>query len=192
MKNLFLIVMTFAVVILGATLGLVLQEPATSTFEIDRDITVVNAEIRATEEESAKYSGGVIKVLIDLRTTMLRNTVAMLDQKRTSLVRRISLNYTIDRRSIKEASDRELEDIIEEIGQAERKVAAAKNEAAQYTGGLLQSMALLKAGTEELSVSQLRLKFYSAKYGMALPVPPLDAKTPTKTPGQIVKDREAL
>ena len=192
MKNLLLVVMTSAVVLLAATLGLVLQEPAVSTFEIDRDLTAVKADIAAAEEESSKYSGGVIKTLLDLRAAMLRNTVTMLDQKRTSLVRRISLNYTIDRRAIREASDRELEDIIEEIEQAERKVAAAKNEAAQYAGGLLQSMALLKAGTEEVNVSQLRLKFFSAKYGLVLPLPPSDTKTLTRPPGQIVKDREAL
>jgi hypothetical protein len=185
--------MTIIAVGLAAALVVVLQQPNVSTFEIDQNRAALKTEIRATEIESEQYAGGVIKVLLDLRMSILRNTLAMLDQKRASFIRRIALNYTIEGRQISQASDNDLKDILEELSQAERKVAASRQEAAQYSGGLLQSMALLKAGTEELNVSQLRLKFYSAKYGIPMPVPSSDTKPPEpKPPGRVVKDRDAL
>jgi hypothetical protein len=128
-----------------------------------------------------------------VRTSILRNTLAMLDQKRASFIRRIALNYTIEGRQIGQPSDNDLKDILEELSQAERKVAASKQEAAQYSGGFLQSMALLKAGTDEVTVSLLRLKFYSAKYGIPMPVPSSDTRpSEPKPPGRVVKDRDAL
>ena len=84
--------------------------------------------------------------------------------------------------------------ILEDLSQAEKKAAASKLEAARYAGGLVQALALMKVETDEMSVSQLRLKFYSAKHGIPMPLPnlPENSKTPAQPPGKIVKDREAL
>ncbi|MCG6207771.1 hypothetical protein LPW26_24245 [Rhodopseudomonas sp. HC1] len=178
---------------LAVVLGMVLNEPGTSTLEIDRDRASIQSEIEFAEAESGRYSGGLVKALIDLRIAVLRNSSAMLDQKRAALIRRVSLNYSIEGHSIKEASDQELEGILKDLAQAETKAGNSKAEAERYSGGLLQSMALVKAATDDLAVSQLRLKFYTSKYGTSLPVPELSTKVPENVPpGRVVKDREAL
>lgn len=193
MKNGLIVFLLLVVTVLAAALGVVLNEPQTSTFEIDRDRAAIRSDIEVAEVESGRYSGGLVKALIDLRVAILMNSAAMLDQKRASLVRRVSLNYSVEGRSIKEASNQELEAILDDLAQAEKKVSNSKAEAERYSGGLLQSMALLKVAADDLAVSQLRLKFYTAKYGMPVPMPDLQTKELEHAPpGRVVKDREAL
>ncbi|NOJ41569.1 hypothetical protein [Bradyrhizobium australiense] len=194
MQKLLLTISIVVIVILSVLLAVILQDPQISTVEIDRDRAILSAEISAIQTESAKYESGLIKSLIEVRLAITRNTLAMLDQKRTAFIRRVSLNYRLDSQPVHEASDQELKLIVDDLSQAERKANASKQEAARYSGGLLQAVALMKAETDEISVSQLRLKFYSAKHGIPIPLPNLsdNVKTPTQPPGKIVKDREAL
>jgi hypothetical protein len=192
--RIFAFVMTATTVLLAAALSFVLQQSSFSTLEIDRDRAAIAADIKDAQSESEKYSGGAIKAFIDLRIAILRNTASMLDQKRASFIYHIALNHIIEGKVLTEASDNELKEILDELAEAEKKVAASKAEAARYSGGLIHSMSLLRASTDELSVSQLRMKFYSAKYGIPIPIPAIEhAREPAKThPGKIVKDREAL
>jgi hypothetical protein len=135
-----------------------------------------------------------MKSLIEVRRQTLQNTEAMLSQKKASVLRRISLSYKIDGAQLLPVSDKELNDINEEIVQAERKLALSIKNAQQYSGGLVQVMALMTVETDQLSVSQLRLKFYSAKHGLPVLFPGADAaaKQPEPVPGRVVKDRDAL
>src|SRR5690349_18708390 len=126
------------------------QAPQISTLEIDRDRAALEAELTKAEAEFAEYSGGAIKTLIELRIAVLKNTRAMLDQKRTSFIRMITINYTIDGQAAREASDKELNEILSDLAAAEQTIAAAKTEADQYSGGLIRVMALMKAATEEV------------------------------------------
>jgi hypothetical protein len=192
--RLWAILMTATTAVLAAAIVFIFLQSSVSSFEIDRDRAALAAEIKDVQAESDKYSGGAIKAFIDLRIAILRNTASMLDQKRASFIHRISLRHTIEGRALVEASDAELKEILDELAQAEKKVTESKLEAARYSGGLIHSMALLRVSTDELSVSQLRMKFYSAKYGIPLPVPDSRASDkPAKVPpGKIVSDREAL
>jgi Na+-transporting NADH:ubiquinone oxidoreductase subunit NqrC len=194
MQRLLLAISIIVSLCLAAILVVVLQQPQISTFEIDRDRSALSAEISTIQAESEKYESGLLKSLIEVRLAITRNTLAMLDQKRASFIRRITLNYQLDGQPIREASDQELNTILEELSQAEKKANASKLNAERYTGGLMQAMALMTAETDQLSVSQLRLKFYSAKHGIPMPFPslPEKSKTPAEPPGKIVKDREAL
>lgn len=194
MQKFLVAILTIVSVALSVTLGVVLQEPEVSTIEIDRDRTALSSQISTMQEESEKYGQGLLRSLIEVRLAIARNTLAMLDQKRASFVRRITLDYRLDGRPVHDASDQELNMILEELSQAEKKAAASKLKAARYSGGLAQAMSLLKAETDELSVSQLRLKFYSAKHGIPMPLPTLteNSSKPTLPPGKVVKDRDAL
>jgi cell division septum initiation protein DivIVA len=173
------------------------QHSQVSTLEIDRDRAAITEQINEGEREAAKYSGGAIKTFVELRLAILKNTKAMLDQKRTSLIRIIPLNYTIDGHTAREASDKELSEILEELAQSEKAIEGSKQEAARYSGGLIQVMTLMKAATEEVTASSLRMKFYAMKYGIPLHLPSPDRGPPDRaptpaSPGTIVKDREAL
>src|SRR2546430_1737341 len=147
-------VLVIVVTGLALALAVLLQEPQVSTMEIDRERTSVASEIAIIQAESDKYQSGLIKSLIEVRLAITRNTLAMLDQKRASVIRRIALNYRVDAKPVHEASDQELSTILDDLSQAEKKAAASKLEAARYTGGLVQAMALMKVETDEMSVSQ--------------------------------------
>ena len=179
---------------LAATLVVVIQEPATSTIEIDKDRASISNELSAAQSEAEKYSGGAIKALLDARVETLRHTLTMLDQKRTSILRRIALTYSIESHPISPAPNAILSALLEEIKSAESRIASAQADADRYSGGLVHSLKLMTLATEELSVAQLRMKFYTAKYSLPLPV-----LSPTSTnnqrvipPGKVVSDKEAL
>ena len=194
MKNVLIATMAILIMLLAAFVGVLLQEPSTSTLEIDKDRAAVAASVTQAKEEAAKYSGGFIKSFIELRVSILLVTDAMLEQKRKAIIRRITMVYPFESKPAPTASESELNDIIAEIKQAEERLAASKKEASKYTGGLVQGLALMKAETDDIAVSQLRLKFYSAKHGFPiLPVAsPSDAKKSTGPLGRIVGDKDGL
>jgi hypothetical protein len=194
MRNFLLVVLMLTTASLAALLIVIPLRPEISTLQIDQDRDGVKAQITEANAEAAKYTGGAIKTFVDLRIAILRNTLAMLDQKRASYIRLITLNYTVDGHAVSVASDAALRDIMEELSRVERSAADAKREASKYTGGLVQAMSLMKAATEEATASTLRMKFYSAKYGIPIQIPSFGtgpAPAPIK-PGTVVKDREAL
>jgi hypothetical protein len=182
------------IALLSVLLIWILFTPVPTTQEIDADLEQVRSEIKQASAEGEKYSPSLMKSLIEVRRQTLQNTEAMLSQKKASVLRRISLSYKIDGAQLLPVSDKELNDINEEIVQAERKLALSIKNAQQYSGGLVQVMALMTVETDQLSVSQLRLKFYSAKHGLPVLFPGADAaaKQPEPVPGRVVKDRDAL
>jgi hypothetical protein len=177
MRNLLLVVLMLTTASLAALLVVIPLPPEISTLEIDKDRDAVKAQITEADAEAAKYTGGAIKTFIDLRIAILRNTLAMLDQKRASYIRLVKLNYTVDGHAVSEASETALRDNMDELSQIERKAADSKKEASKYSGGLVQAMSLMKAATEEATASTLRMKFYSAKYGIPILVPSLNTET---------------
>ena len=93
MQRVHLIVLMATTLVLAVAVGALLDDPKTSTVEIDRDRAATADAIKSSDEASAQYSSGLLKALIDVRGSILRNTLAMLDQKRTALIRRIVLGY---------------------------------------------------------------------------------------------------
>jgi hypothetical protein len=183
-----------AVVIQTMLLAWLFLVPVPTTEELDGDLDQVRNQIKQASMESEKYASGLLKSLIELRRETLQNTQAMLEQKKASLVRRISLDFLINGKELRPATDEELRDISDKIRDAEEKLAQSQKNAARYTGGLVQAMAMMTAETDQLAVSQLRLKYYAAKYGLPAFLPPPDTltKEPQPAPGTVVKDRDAL
>jgi hypothetical protein len=184
--------MSLGALLLGGIVVMMLQQPPT-TVELDGDLSVLRQQISEVESESEKYTGGAIKILLEVRKHILLNTEAMLVQKRNALIRRVSLAFAIKGRELSPATDAELKDILEEIDQADKKLSASLANAERYSGGLTQAMALMSAETDKLSVAQLRLKFYSMKHGLPLIFPTsAQSQEPKSAPGAIVGDRDAL
>jgi hypothetical protein len=64
-----------------------------STTELDADITSTKTEIAASDAVVARYSGGLVLLQTQLRAAILKNTLAMLEQKRESFLRGITPIY---------------------------------------------------------------------------------------------------
>jgi hypothetical protein len=191
MRHAMTTLMLGVIAVLSVLLAWVLLTPVPTTEELDADLKQVRTEIKQASSEADKYAPSLMKSLIELRRYTLANTEAMLSQKRASVLRRIILSYRFDGQQLTPASGKELMEIIGEIEQAESKVAQAKKHAEQYSGGLVQALALMSVETDQISVSQLRLKFYAAKYGLPIFSLPNEKKV-GEPPGQIVRDKDAL
>ncbi len=184
------------VVLSGSCAGLLLMaysEPSTAV--LDSDLAEIRVRIKAAGDEDAKYAGGLIKVIVALEREVLRSTEAMLEQKRTSLIRRIDLRYTVEGRTLTPANDERLKQIADDLEKAGAALAEDQAEAARYAGGLVQTMALMTAATDRLNIAQLSLAYYGAKYGLALPVEVRTGRTDVpvhSSPGTVVKDKDAL
>jgi hypothetical protein len=180
------------VLLLSAALGGLLLQPVQSTAELDTDLTSVAAQIKQANLESERYRPNLIKTMIELRTQTFKNTQAMLQQKRMSILRGLRLSYVISGNQVAPATQAQLAEITKDIKSSEEKLVELQSQAAQYSGGLVQAMALMSVETERVTISQLWLKYYSAKYGLAnFKISP-DAKESVRPPGHVVKDKDAL
>jgi hypothetical protein len=79
-------------------------DPSPDTASLNSDLVLVKAQIEDAHLQDEKFSGGVIKALIQLRRNTLQQTEALLEQKKTALLRRVWTYYTIDGHPITVAS----------------------------------------------------------------------------------------
>ena len=186
---------TIAAVAVCVALGLVLyarSDPSTAT--LDGDIATVREHIQHTDIEIRKYEGGFIRTMIELRREVLKTTEAMLEQKRSSLIRRIDLRYVTAGAAV-EPSQEKLDQLTADIAAAKAKLEADEVKAAEYSGGLVQAFSLMTVETDRLALAQLHLAYYAAKYGISLELkllsPGTEGKKETK-PGVVVKDKDAF
>ena len=169
------------------------SDPSTTT--IDQDLALIGHELKAASDEEAKYSGGMVLGLVQARSEILRLTRSMLQAKKLSWLRRVNLTFTVEGQKVQSLPDK-LVEIQTELDESARRIAEAEADAQQYTGGLVQGLALAKVATERITQSHLLLAYYSAKYGLPVPPVPLrDNATEQKQepPAQnVVKDAEGL
>jgi hypothetical protein len=119
----------------------------------------------------------------------------MIEQHILAAKRGIKLRYTVDGASMLAVTPERLAAI-----QADReRIAAdiAKAEAAGYSGGMLQAMALMAAATHKVTAASLTMQYYAAKYSVPASTGPSGTRgAPAVTPppvGQTVVDpRKAL
>jgi len=77
---------------------------STTDRELDQSIASLGQEIQLLDKEAARYSGGLLKLLILERKGILALTKSMLEQKRESLLRFVSLQYTVNGQKVSPAS----------------------------------------------------------------------------------------
>ncbi|MGO9741643.1 MAG: hypothetical protein ACLPN5_09065 [Roseiarcus sp.] len=179
----------------GAIALLYYAHTGPSTEALDADLKAVQAEIKLASEEGAAYNGGLIKFMIEARKQILQTSAAMLELKRTSMLRRIDLKYHVDGKALVTTDDAGLKVVEQEIERTKSKLQVDQTEVDRYSGGLLQTMAMVTAATDQASLSQLYLAYYARKYGLALPDGNVSGASegPARgPPGKVVKDKDAL
>lgn len=191
------------IVLLLAVVALLITADGPSTDDLDTDLVQISRDIADAADDAAKYSGGLLLNMIEMRASALKTTQGMLQAKRASVLRRINLVYIANGKAVQPAPADTLRNIGADIEASQGRILEVEVKARQYTGGLIQTMLLLNAETERVTHSQLLMSYYAAKYGMALPsLPSPPGATPTArvTPsapkneplGTIVKDKDAL
>jgi hypothetical protein len=123
-------------------------------------------------------------------TLSLKNTLAMLKQKRDSFLRGITLNYQEPMPRITAPSDDAA--AFAELAKARGDAKSAHQEAAMYSGGLIQTMALVREVTAKTTEAAIEQRIALAKLGIPLPsLSGTNAPVP-KSPGKTTSDRDAL
>lgn len=138
---------------------------------IEEEITELEKQIQETESEDQKYVGGLIKAIIGSQLATLKQTHAMLQQRAKASLFRIGLKYTVDGQPFTPPQDAAVQlGIVErELAELATKTAAAKAEAARYSGGLIQAVSLstvaqMKQTQAMLDQKRLALKFSLPQY----------------------------
>jgi hypothetical protein len=162
-----------------------------STVEIDKSLEELRLTLKEAESDDALYSGGLIKVLIALRVETIRGTIAMLDQKRQSLLHRVCLGYQIAGVATKPASAQELRSIQQDMAETEKEIDRARAEDARYSGGLIKSLIAMRIATEQETLAGLNEHYYFAKYGLPTLLPS-QSETTTAPARPTVRDKGAL
>jgi hypothetical protein len=192
-KAVVIAVVLSSVVFGGAAAFLLVAHSEPSTQALDADLAKIRTQIKAANDENAQYAVGAIKVLILIRRQILQTTEAMIEAKRASLIRRIELQYIVEGHKITPASDAKMSQIKSDIDKETTKLSKDLEQASRYSGGLMQTMSLIAAVTDRVTIAQLELAYYSAKYGTAVPVAASSAfPGAVGAPGKIVGDKHAL
>ena len=109
-----------------------------------REIATIEEDLRRTEAEIAKYTGGLIKTVLESTAAIQRQTLEMLRQRDRSWTFGIGLRYTVDGRIFEPPSDGQalLIQLEREIADTARSIAESEAEAAKYSGGLVRATTL--------------------------------------------------
>ncbi|MDC9582997.1 hypothetical protein PSI15_15755, partial [Xenorhabdus sp. PR6a] len=110
------------------------------------------------------YSGGLIKSLIGARLEVLETNKALLQQRINAIESGAKIEVIVS--SLKPEPE-VVEAIKTEIENLKSDIEVAKNDAAQYSGGLVQAMKLSAVAAQEQTLAMLQQKYLSAKYGLA-------------------------
>jgi hypothetical protein len=116
----------------------------------------------------------------------------MLDQKRRAWLRGITLHYHIEGRAPRALSPEETQEFENLYADAKARAEAAHANAAQYSGGLLQVVALTEEQTALLTLAMIDLQRVAAQWNMPLPALPQDTGSKPAPLGKKVDDSGAL
>lgn len=143
------------------------EEQQTIT-RLGAELVEVQAAIEAAEEDDRAYSGGLIKTLIALRLEILRTNHALIQQRIHALESGAEVDIVV---SGSEPDSELASRLLVEIESERSKLAEAEQEAARYSGGLVQAMALSAVATQRNTLAMLEQRYFTAEYGLATPVP---------------------
>lgn len=135
---------------------------------VKADMGAVQAEIKAAQDEDARYAGGLVKILVEARIAVLRQTEAMLQERLKAAAFGVSINYTVDGKPfVPPASAKDLlADVEQEAAVNIGRIRLQKAETERYSGGLVQALSLSTLATLMQTQAMLEQKRVSLKYGL--------------------------
>jgi hypothetical protein len=128
------------------------------------DMASIKAELDIISEGAVKYEGGLIKNIISAREQILKLSFDALNFLELSKSNQITTEYTIE---LAAPDPERAANLLVEI-QGQMEIVSQAEKEVSKSGGLLQALALSRVETEKLTLSQLRLGYYQALYGLPL------------------------
>lgn len=137
------------VVLIAIVLFLAACHSPIATDKLDADIALLDQQISKAQADVDQYGNSLIGVTAALRLQAMKQTRAMLDQKRTGYHRFVEIRYTVDGKAYLPPADKDrvLGEIQQELDQADANIAEASADAARFSGGLLGAVAKMKVAS---------------------------------------------
>jgi hypothetical protein len=137
-----------------------------NTSALQEESISISKQIEQSQSESEKYTGGLIKTLIDSRIATLKLTKALVDQRITAIKTgaklKIEAPATLAQPDGAAALAKEIENIDQRIDKTQKN-------ADQYSGGLIQAQLLSTIATMLETRALAEQRMLSAKYGLGYP-----------------------
>ena len=130
------------------------------------ELTTVRADIEQAKKEDAALSGGLRKALLAVRLEILRTNEALIQQRIHALELGAQVTVVIN---VTKPDQLRAAELLKDIEIQKAKLADARREADQYSGGLVQTMSLVTVATAATTLASLEQEYFAAKYGLALP-----------------------
>jgi hypothetical protein len=153
----------FALILLLLTVVSCNSVDSQKTALLKTEIETLDIEIASAQKDDEKYSGGLVKALINSRIQTLKQTRAMLQQKQHSWLYGININYTVDGKAfvLPEGAKALLPDLEREIAENKASLTRQETEANRYSGGLVQA---LTVETMKQTQAMLEQRRFAIKY----------------------------
>lgn len=130
------------------------------------EITNARSQIAAAESESARYSGGLVKALVESRVQTLKQTLVMLEQRDKAWTFGLRLSYTVDGKAfaLPPGVKDQLPQVEDELRQLSTKIDAQTREASRYSGGLIHALSLSTLETMKQTEAMLNQRRLAIRY----------------------------
>lgn len=142
------------------------QEDLRAAAGIREDIRELTKQLEASTAENEKYTGGLIKARIESRISVIRYTIAMLDQRARALELGAKI-VPVEVRTTAAEPDT-VRQIDAEIAASNERLAEIKNRASRYSGGLILAQIESTAATVSETIALLEQRKAVAKYGIVV------------------------
>lgn len=146
---------------------------AQTSDELQTELDLVLGQVERANSVIDQYDGGLIRALAETRKEALLLSEAVLRNRILAVEGGEPIEITVPAVQPDEAKAIQ---ILGEIADAQRRIEEAEREAGQ-AGGLIQAVALSRVETEKLTLAQLQMGYFQAKYGIAFPAGPAVQQT---------------
>ena len=139
-----------------------------STKDLDKDIDILRKQVEQINQDAAQY-GGLVHTLMLIRTNVVKNTLAALEQKATGYKRFIPITYTINLKEFDiRNKDDQLKGLDASILEIKTQIKSAEEENNRYSGGLLKALILTRKAIAENTLAFLEQKRMLLKHDIPI------------------------
>lgn len=130
--------------------------------EIDR----AREQLAQTQQEDAKYTGGLIKAQIGLRIEIQRNTIALLENRARAV--ETGARFVPTPVMVAAPDSAILQSLEKDIAESKERIAASTAQSERYTGGLIKAQIESTKAVQEQTLAMLEQRYLVTKYGLAV------------------------
>jgi hypothetical protein len=164
MKNLMLALFIVTIGFMISCEKVLSPEQQQQVQSLKSELSQVKNDIAAAKTEDATLSGGLVKALITMRMEILKANEALIQQR----IHAIESGAKITIEVPGYVPDLEMAKQIEEEMKTQGEEVRLAREEAKHAGGLIGAMRHATLATAEQSLAMLRMRYLSAKYGLAI------------------------